>query len=36
MDAFVPVLYNADVDLTGEHSEPFLVFGTSVFSVPSS
>ena len=35
MDAFVPVHYNADVDLTGEGSEPFLVFGTSVFSVPS-
>lgn len=35
MDAFVPVHGNADVDLAGEPREPFLVFGPSVFSVPS-
>ena len=31
----VPVHGNADVDLAGEPREPFLVFGPSVFSVPS-
>lgn len=35
MDEFVPAHLNAYVELTVEDSEPFILFGAFVFSVPS-